>query len=287
MLIDSNPRRLCAGIKSISLRVCIFFNLIVHVVDHIKVENKNFLLTSQKMGCVKCLYPLAYSFVCHFITLYSTAPLKNVEQHIHSWYWPFLVIKCCTYKVEKTTTHVLLNYIDCSSDISVSSSCSADLSGLTLSGSGEQVTTFSCLLVEDSVDLSFDLCLLSSCSSTPGQRWVWLRHPPILPKLWKPPADHPASPVEAQSTGELPQPRPTPPLRGQRCSLNLCFLFHQRWTLKWDTAQGIHIHAKYNARDTLLTLLLPLGSIWPHSMFNVGVLWGQFDPRLFFTVPNI
>jgi len=36
-----------------------------------------------------------------------------------------------------------------------------------------------------------------------------------------------------------------------------------------------------------LTLLLPFRSIWPHSMFNVGVPWGQFDPRLFFTVSNI
>jgi len=39
--------------------------------------------------------------------------------------------------------------------------------------------------------------------------------------------------------------------------------------------------------DLSLTLLLPLGSIWPHSMFNVVVLSGQFDPRLFFTVSNI
>jgi len=78
--------------------------------------------------------------------------------------------------------------------------------------------------------------------------------------------------------------------------MNKTSLHPYKYSIVWSVTQVWQIKVlktiksgRFDCFKTVivLTLLLPFGSIWPHSMFNVGVLWGQFDPRLFFTLSNI
>lgn len=178
------------------------------------------------------VYTFLFIILSH--SLFHSTFNKYLEQQMCSWYSTFLVIIWCSDLVEKSTARVVIHIqnIDLHklSDISVLFHVFADLSGLTLSNSGKEGPKVSCLLLEDFVDVhqSYIICLLSSCRSTLGKGWVWvwlwLRQPAISLKLWKPPADYPASPVKTRSTGDLHQPRSTPPSGGQQFSFNLCFL---------------------------------------------------------------